>query len=133
MSGAIMVTMYVIHFVDSPFTNLPSLPKFKEPNFKLNREVLEFERRAHDGTPTLMGDSIAYERPSVGLEVVETQAHVLGASEPVPASDESVEERRRRILEATLNLLKEEEEIEDSQRANRNSIGTDACIYVCLG
>jgi len=105
---------------------------FKEPNFKLNREVLEFERRAHDGTHTLMGDSSAYERPPVGLEVVETPAHVLGGSGPVPASDESVEERRRRILEATLNLLKVEE-IEDSQRANRNSIGTVACIYVCLG
>ena len=64
--------------------------------------------------------------------LVEKQTNVLGGSGPVPASDESVEERRRRILEATLNLLKEEEEIEDSQRANRNSIGTVACIYVCL-
>ncbi len=47
----------------------------------------------------------------------------------MPASDESVEERRRRILEATLNLLKEEEEIEDSQRANRNGIGTVALVF----
>ena len=59
-----MITMYVIHFVDSPFTNLPSLPKFKE----LNQEVLEFERRVHNGTHTLMDDSSAYERPPVGLE-----------------------------------------------------------------
>jgi hypothetical protein len=80
-----------------------------------------------------MGDSSAYECSPVGREVLETQAHVLGGSGLVPASDESVEERRRKILEASLNLLKEEEEIEDSQRANRNSIGMVACIYVCLG
>ena len=34
---------------------------------------------------------------------------VLGGSEPGPASDESIEERRRRTLEATLSRLKEEE------------------------
>jgi hypothetical protein len=56
-----------------------------------------------------MGDGSVYEPPAVDLET-ETQAHVLGGSGSVPASDESVKERRRRILQATLSRLKEEEE-----------------------
>jgi len=87
--------------------------QFKELNSKLNREVLEFERRVRDGTHTLTGDSSVYEPPD-GLHV-EAQAHVLGGSGPAPESDESVDERRRRILEATMRRLKEEEqEIENS-------------------
>jgi hypothetical protein len=63
----------------------------------LNREVSEFERRVRDGTHTPMGDGSVYEPPAVDLET-ETQADVLGGSGSVPASDESVKERRRRIL-----------------------------------
>ena len=61
-----------------------------------------------------MGDGSAYEPHSAKLEV-QTQAHALGGSGPAPVSSESVEERRRRILQATLNRLEQEEqEIEDS-------------------
>jgi len=87
---------------------------FKELNSKLNREVLEFERRMRDGTRTLTGNAGVYERPPIEFRV-EAQAHVLGGSGSAPESDESVEERRRRILEATMRRLKEEEqEIENS-------------------
>jgi hypothetical protein len=66
-----------------------------------------------DGTHTL-GDDSTYEPSHVGPETG-TQAHRLGGSGPVPASDESVEERRRRILQATLSRLEQEEqEIENS-------------------
>ncbi|KAI0255960.1 WLM-domain-containing protein [Lactifluus subvellereus] len=86
---------------------------FKELNSKLNREVAEFERRARDGTRTLAGAEDVYE-PVLGLEA-EVQAHVLGGSGPAPSSDESVEERRRRVLHAAMNRLQEEEqEIENS-------------------
>jgi hypothetical protein len=59
----------------------------------LNREVSEFERCVSHP----MGDGSVYEPPAVDLET-ETQADVLGGSGSVPASDESVKERRRRIL-----------------------------------
>jgi len=98
---------------DDPSSYLPA-PKFKELNSKLNREVAEFERRVRDGAHTLAGAEDVYE-PVPGLEAAEVQAHVLGGSGPASSSDESVEERRRRVLDAAMNRLREEEqEIEDS-------------------
>ncbi|KAF9818272.1 hypothetical protein IEO21_02900 [Rhodonia placenta] len=88
---------------------------FKEMNSRLNRDVLEFERSLADGTHTFMpGD--AYE-PSSELEaeanaLITGSSHVLGGSGPA-STDESSAERRTRILEATMNRLrKEEEELE---------------------
>ncbi|KAI0285767.1 WLM-domain-containing protein [Russula aff. rugulosa BPL654] len=87
---------------------------FKELESKLNREVLEFERRVRDATHTVGGDNDVYEPPSTEPEL-EAQVHVLGGSGRAPASDESVEERRRRLLQAIMNRVKEEEEeIENS-------------------
>jgi hypothetical protein len=101
-----------IQSIDDPSSYLPA-PKFKELNSKLNQEVAEFERRVRDGTHTLASTEDVYE-PVLGLEA-EVQAHVLGGSGPAPASGESVEERRRRVLHAAMNRLQEEEqEIENS-------------------
>jgi WLM domain len=83
--------------------------QFKELNSRLNREVLEFERRVRYATHTLGDDGDVYERPSIEPEL-EAQVHVLGGSGPAPASDESVEERRHRLLEAIMSRLKEEEQ-----------------------
>jgi hypothetical protein len=75
--------------------------------------VAEFERRVRDGTHTLTSAEGVYE-PVLRPEA-EIQGHVLGGSGPAPSSDESAEERRRRILHATMNRLREEEqEIENS-------------------
>ncbi|TFK48531.1 WLM-domain-containing protein [Heliocybe sulcata] len=86
---------------------------FKELNSKLNKEVAQYEEAVSQGTHHL-GESWGdvYE-PSPGLEA-EAHGHVLGGSVPASAND-SVEERRRRVLEATMRRLqKEEEELEQS-------------------
>ncbi|KAF7794989.1 hypothetical protein EIP86_006133 [Pleurotus ostreatoroseus] len=94
---------------------------FKELNSRLNREVAEFERAAVDGTHQLGSFADAYQ-PSSELEA-EAQTYVLGGSDvhiagSAPSGllrDESIEERRRRVLEATMSRLKkEEEELEQS-------------------
>ena len=88
--------------------------QFKELNSKLNREVAEFERSAAEGTHTLSGWSPGdIYMPSSEVEA-DTQ-YVLGKDSQPSAStvDESMEERRRKVLEATMNRLrKEEEELE---------------------
>ncbi|KZT21557.1 WLM-domain-containing protein [Neolentinus lepideus HHB14362 ss-1] len=87
---------------------------FKELNSKLNKEVAEYEVAVSQGTHHL-GDSWGdvYE-PSPSLEV-ETHAHVLGDGGVSVGVDDSPEDRRRRILEATMRRLqKEEEELEQS-------------------
>lgn len=92
--------------------------QFKELNSKLNKEVAEFERAQRDGTHHLMHKGDVYE-PSSELEA-EAHAHVLGGggSGGVFSSfslNESREERRRRMLDATMSRLrKEEEELEQS-------------------
>ncbi|KAJ7912522.1 WLM-domain-containing protein [Mycena leptocephala] len=84
---------------------------FKELNSQLNREVAEFERAAVEGTHRLQAGDI-YEPDALENDVL--TSHVLGGSSRSNDSD-SVEERRRRMLEATLNRLqKEEEELENS-------------------
>ncbi|KAF8902405.1 WLM domain-containing protein [Gymnopilus junonius] len=87
---------------------------FKTLNSKLNREVAEFERSTKDGTHYLSGGPDVYQ-PSSDLEG-EARVYTLGGdSASQSLSSESQEERRRRILEATMNRLrKEEEEIEHS-------------------
>ncbi|KAJ3508150.1 hypothetical protein NMY22_g16707 [Coprinellus aureogranulatus] len=87
---------------------------FKELDSQLNREVAEFERANIEGTHLLTGITGGiYENPSSELDA-EAQSYTLGGSSASLAAD-SQEERRRRILEATINRLrKEEEEIEHS-------------------
>jgi hypothetical protein len=66
-----------------------------------------------DGTHTLTSAEGVYE-PVLQSEV-EVQEHVLGGSGPGPTSDESVEQRRSRMLHAAMNRLREEEqEIENA-------------------
>lgn len=96
-----------------PFSD--NLFQFKELNSQLNREVAEFERAQREGTHYLTQGGDFYE-PSSELEA-EAQAHILGgvASSTGPAFDESREERRRRLLDATMaRLRKEDEELEHS-------------------
>jgi hypothetical protein len=65
------------------------------------------------GTHYLGSDQDVYQ-PSSDLEA-EARVHILGGGTSRDLSSESLEERRRRILEATMNRLrKEEEEIEHS-------------------
>ncbi|KDR80828.1 hypothetical protein GALMADRAFT_241288 [Galerina marginata CBS 339.88] len=90
---------------------------FKALNSRLNREVAEFERSVKDGTHHLSGGP-AYDvyQPSLDLEG-EARVYTLGGGAPSsgPLSSETQEERRQRVLEATMNRLrKEEEEIEHS-------------------
>lgn len=83
-------------------------------NSKLNKEVAEFERAASEGTHSLMGSGDVYE-PSPELEA-EAHTHILGGRGVSALSlDDSREDRRRRVLEATVKRLrKEEEELEQS-------------------
>ncbi|KAJ7471930.1 WLM-domain-containing protein [Mycena latifolia] len=84
---------------------------FKELNSQLNREVAEFERAAAEGTHRLQSGDM-YEPEA--LENAALTSHVLGGSS-LSRNIDSVEERRRRMLEAALNRLqKEEEELEHS-------------------
>ncbi|EPQ56232.1 WLM-domain-containing protein [Gloeophyllum trabeum ATCC 11539] len=89
---------------------------FKELNSKLNKEVAEYETSVSQGTHRLADAWGGIYEPSTGLEA-EAHAHVLGggvASGRV-ASGDTPEERRRRVLEATMRRLqKEEEELEQS-------------------
>ncbi|KAI0794524.1 WLM-domain-containing protein [Fomes fomentarius] len=90
---------------------------FKELNSTLNREVAEFERATAAGTHHLTTPNM--ESPHSALEA-EAQEHVLGGSYtlggPIPSgsSSDTPEERRRKVLEATMSRLrKEEQELED--------------------
>jgi hypothetical protein len=87
--------------------------QFKELNSKLNREVLEFERGVKEGTNYLSLGEV-YE-PALELEA-EAHVHTLGGNQPSFAvGSETREERRSRLLEATmLRLRKEDKELEDS-------------------
>ncbi|KAJ7117903.1 WLM-domain-containing protein [Mycena crocata] len=83
---------------------------FKELNSQLNREVAEFERAAVEGTHRLQTGDMYEPDP---LENAALTSHVLGGSSRFHS--DSVEDRRRMMLEAALNRLqKEEEELENS-------------------
>ncbi|RDX51227.1 WLM-domain-containing protein [Lentinus brumalis] len=89
---------------------------FKELNSTLNKEVAEFERAQAAGTHFL--NDPGFEAPQSALEA-EAQAYVLGGSQVLggastSSATDSPEERRRKVLEATMNRLrKEEQELED--------------------
>ncbi|TCD62457.1 hypothetical protein EIP91_006884 [Steccherinum ochraceum] len=88
---------------------------FKELNSQLNREVLEHERSLTANTHTLgFDDTFSSYEPSSELEG-EATSFVLGgggqdSTLTRPRGNESPEERRRRVLEATMARLKKEEE-----------------------
>ncbi|KAI0629385.1 WLM-domain-containing protein [Trametes polyzona] len=89
---------------------------FKELNSILNKEVAEFERALAAGTHHLAGEG--FEIPHSALEA-EAQEYVLGGGShtlggpALSSAPDSPEERRRRILDATMRRLqKEEEELE---------------------
>ncbi|TFY66074.1 hypothetical protein EVG20_g5013 [Dentipellis fragilis] len=82
---------------------LIGLVQFKAMNSQLNREVAEFDRAAREGTHTLSGPA-------------EARAYVLGGlGAATPRAGETAEERRKRVLDATMRRLRrEEEELEQS-------------------
>ncbi|KAF9525922.1 WLM domain-containing protein, partial [Crepidotus variabilis] len=95
---------------------------FKRLNSQLNREVAEYEKSVANGTHSLSGvSSKDMYQPSSELEA-EARTYVLGSASAVGSSTissdldgELPEERRRKLLDATMNRLrKEEEEIEHS-------------------
>ncbi|KIJ21016.1 hypothetical protein PAXINDRAFT_125633 [Paxillus involutus ATCC 200175] len=82
---------------------------FKELNSQLNREVAEFETAEKRGTHYLSDLRGAYEPNEEGKALI----RILGGT-GTPLGD-SIEDRRRRALEAaTARLRKEEEELEKS-------------------
>ncbi|KAL4063246.1 WLM domain-containing protein [Scleroderma yunnanense] len=84
---------------------------FKELNSRLNREVVEFEATQVQGTHYLVDVRGTYQPTS--NEDEEAAGHVLGGSD-TPLTD-SIEDRRRRVLEAaTSRLAKQDEELEQS-------------------
>jgi len=96
---------------------------FKELNSQLNREVANFEISASEGTHYLSDPADIYQ-PSSELPVVpeETNTYVLGGTGSRSSSSESAEERRSRVLKATMNrLLRNEEDIEHSCGTGRNA------------
>ncbi|KAF8141456.1 WLM-domain-containing protein [Boletus edulis] len=85
---------------------------FKELNSQLNREVAEFEAVEKRGTHYLVDLRGTYEPSS--NEEADALIHALGGN-GIPLGSDSVEDRRRRTLEAaTARLRKEEEELEES-------------------
>ncbi|KAG6850665.1 hypothetical protein H0H93_010393 [Arthromyces matolae] len=79
---------------------------FKELNSKLNREVAEFERSVAEGTHYLSQPGDTYLPSSSDLEM-EAQSYMF--------TDDSRDEMRSRILQATMaRLRKEEEDLENS-------------------
>ena len=110
-----MITTRVISSLMADLeADAPSL-QFKELNSKLNREVLEYERSVIEGARTLSGAPLSATTWGASSEQeAEAQAYVLGGSGGSSFED-SVEDRRQRILNATMNRLqKEEEELEHS-------------------
>lgn len=84
---------------------------FKELNSQLNREVAEFEAAAGAGTHHLSDSNDTYQ-PSSDKEV-EALIHVLGGTGL--RGNDTMEERRKRVLDAaTARLRNEEEELERS-------------------
>ena len=87
--------------------------QFKELNSQLNREIAEFERAQAAGAHSLGGGGATFSgSPDAAVEA-EAREHVLGGSGSSNMAN-SPEERRRKVLEATMNRLrKEEAELED--------------------
>jgi len=88
--------------------------QFKELNSKLNRELIHFERAQASGAHHFSEQDI-YQPPSPSEVEAETHAYVLGGPSTPPLEGDSRQDMRRRMLEATMNRLrKEEEELETS-------------------
>lgn len=93
--------------------------QFKELNSQLNREVAEFETTRTAGTHTLNEVFEEYE-PSSELEA-EARAQVLGGSDAAASNPhESPEQRRQRVLGATMARLSvKDKQVEDSCGTSR--------------
>lgn len=94
---------------------------FKELNSQLNREVIEHERTLKANTHTLSESDPAFSSsyPSTSELEREPTTFVLGGQGGAARGNEGVEERRRRVLEATMaRLKKEEEELEGACGTN---------------
>ncbi|KAF7295016.1 Zinc metalloproteinase [Mycena indigotica] len=90
----------------------PHDENFKRLNSQLNREVAEFERAAKEGTHRLYGGDI-YEADDA--ENLALSSHVLGGTSSGSTELDTVDDRRRRVLEAAMGRLKkQEEELEQS-------------------
>ena len=114
-----MITCVVSIFIHSRRLTNVFVLKFKELNSKLNREVADFEISVTEGTHYLSDPSDIYQ-PSAELPVAHT--HVLGGTGSGSSSGESAEERRSKVLEATMNrLLRIEEDIEHSCGTGRHA------------
>ncbi|KAJ7074573.1 WLM-domain-containing protein [Mycena amicta] len=89
----------------------PHDENFKRLNSQLNREVAEFERAAKEGTHRLFGGDVYEPEEAESLALT---SHVLGGASSGLEQD-SVDDRRRRAVEAAMSRLKkQEEEIEQS-------------------
>ncbi|KAJ1306627.1 hypothetical protein OPQ81_007623 [Rhizoctonia solani] len=87
---------------------------FKTLNSRLNREVSEYEQSVRAGSHTLSGITPNDDRFTNIEREAAVNAFVLGDGTDSTPTNESREERRRRILEATISRLEQEEkEIED--------------------
>ncbi|KEP52763.1 WLM domain protein [Rhizoctonia solani 123E] len=86
---------------------------FKTLNSQLNREVAEYEQSVRAGSHTLSG-SVPHGRSANIEGEAAVNTFVLGGGIESTSANESREERRRRVLEATISRLEQEEkEIED--------------------
>lgn len=83
---------------------------FKELNSQLNREVAEFEAAAGEGAHQLSDLRDTYQASSG--EEVEALTHVLGGTGL--QGNDTMEDRRKRALEAATARLRNEEELERS-------------------
>lgn len=95
--------------------------KFKELNSKLNREVANFEISVSEGTHYLSDHASDIYQPSSELDPEETHTYVLGGTGSGTSSGESAEERRGKVLKATMNRLLRNEDIEHSCGTGRNA------------
>jgi len=111
-----------VRFTCHSFQMLANLCQFKELNSKLNRELVYFEHVQASGAYHLSEQDI-YQPPSP-LEIeAETYAYVLGGPSTAQLEGDLRQDMHRRMLEATMNKLrKEEEELEMSC-----GTGSDAC------
>lgn len=77
--------------------------------------MANFEHSVSEGTHYLSDHGSDTYQPSSELEPSGAQTHVLGGAGSGPSLGESAEERRSRVLKATMSrLLRDEEDLEHS-------------------
>ncbi|CAE6377403.1 unnamed protein product [Rhizoctonia solani] len=87
---------------------------FKTFNSRLNREVVEYEQSVRAGSHRLSAGMRHNDRSANTEREAVVNTFVLGGEIGPASTEESREERRKRILEATISRLEQEEkEIED--------------------